>query len=104
MKSPVIFDLFVSILLALINLTMKTRKTIYLILGWFSLALGLLILLSIAGRAGSEETAYRVGYYLGSLISFLPAMIFFLLARSVSRKIKRRKTEEEMKHFLEELK
>ena len=83
---------------------MKTRRTIYIVLGCILAALNLLIF--IAALPGNDippeykgDTAYEVGHYFGKSLFFILAIILFFSAHRVTRKIREKERQQLLDSF-----
>ena len=78
---------------------MKFWKITCIVLDSFFLLVALILTLRMCIGI-KEETAYKIGYMIGHLFSFLPALIFFYLAYRLHKKIITRKLQREVDSFL----
>ncbi len=78
---------------------MRTRRTIFLILG---IVFILLQLISYAGMHidPSKDTAYNVGYMIGSHLFLILGLVFFWVAYRTHKKIKARANQQMLDEFL----
>ena len=89
---------------------MKTRRIIYLVLGCLLAMYNLFIYVDILSTpeeqtilVGPDERGSRLamaGYYLGTNLALIIALVFFWLAYRVTKKIKKKKEQEMVDSFL----
>jgi hypothetical protein len=73
---------------------MKILRAVLYILGILLILLNIVSLITSEKTHMPKETAERVGYYLGFCLFFLPGIVFILIARSISKKIRRKKEQQ----------
>lgn len=69
---------------------MKTRRSVYIVIGCVLIAINGLVNLSAPDRAlaHTESEAYNMGYLIGSFLFSIIGLVFLLLAYRLNRKLK----------------
>jgi len=81
---------------------MKIVRNILIIIGWMLIVFDLTESFSMRSFNSSGGSGYSLGYVSGNHLPSIAAIILFLLAYFLKRKIKKGKTAFEMNSFLQE--
>ena len=81
---------------------MKTRRTIYLVVGWLLIVINCLGILADLKEIQSKfsDPAYGIGYFIGGRISLFIGCIFLYAAARIKKKMREKEQRELEESFL----